>query len=275
LVTTRDSLLDMSAEDRPPSQQAPAPRDQAPAAGQTVCLRKTPRQATSAVAHVAPPPEDDDPLLAFPPYCHTAPRRNSITPDLQRRFIATLAATGIVKQAAKSIGRSLEALYKLRHRPGAEGFAAAWDAALERGVQRLEDCALERALKGTRTPIVSHGQILGWWDKPDNNLLRFLLQHRLSARYGPEAEKPTAAIYRRASEAAMADAQAFIAEQQDFEGDALFALLEHMVENRLAGRSYVSGLDFRGSLREVAEDLRARKAVALAGAADTAADAEE
>ncbi|MCR2833528.1 hypothetical protein [Parerythrobacter lacustris] len=103
--------------------------------------RKTPRQATSAVAHVAPEPEDDDPLLAFAPYCHTAPRRNSITPDLQRRFISTLAATGIVKQAAKSIGRSLEALYKMRHRPGAEGFAAAWDAALERGVQRLEDCA--------------------------------------------------------------------------------------------------------------------------------------
>ncbi|MCR2833527.1 hypothetical protein [Parerythrobacter lacustris] len=114
-----------------------------------------------------------------------------------------------------------------------------------------------------------------WTHKPDNKLLRFLLQHRLSARNGPEAEKPTAAIYRRASEAAMADAQAFIAEQQDLEGDALFALLEHMVENRLAGRSYVFGLDFRGSLREVAEDLRARKALALAGAADTAADAEE
>ena len=147
--------------------------------------RAIPRQATSAVAHVAPSPEDDDPLLAFAPYLHTHPRRNSITPELQRKFVATLAATGIVTQAARSIGKSMEALYKLRHRPGAEGFAAAWDAALERGVQRLEDCALERALKGTPTPIVSGGKLLGTWDKPDNTLLRFLLQYRLPAKYSP------------------------------------------------------------------------------------------
>ncbi|WP_245228529.1 hypothetical protein [Pontixanthobacter sp. CEM42] len=154
----------------------------------SVPTRATPRQATSAVAHVSSPPEDDDPLLAFEPYLHKEPRSNSITPDRQRRFVATLAATGIVKQAAKSIGKSLEALYKLRHRPGAEGFAAAWDAALERGVQRLEDCALERAVQGTSTPIVSGGEILGWWDKPDNALLRFLLRYRLPQKYGPTAE---------------------------------------------------------------------------------------
>ena len=147
------------------------------------------RQATSAVAHSSPPPEEDDPLLGFAPYVHSAPRRNSITPELQRRFVATLAATGIVTQAARSIGKSMEALYKLRARPGAEGFAAAWDAALERGVQRLEDCALERAIKGTPTPIVSGGELLGTWDKPDNNLLRFLLQHRLPQKYGAQAGK--------------------------------------------------------------------------------------
>ncbi|WP_261388951.1 hypothetical protein [Qipengyuania aquimaris] len=151
----------------------------------TESTRKLARQATSAVAHDAPEPEDDDPLLAFAPFIHSHPRRNSITPQLQRRFVATLAATGIVTQAARSVGKSMEALYKLRARPGAEGFAAAWDAALERGVQRLEDCALERALKGTPTPIVSAGKLLGVWDKPDNNLLKFLLQHRLRERYSP------------------------------------------------------------------------------------------
>ncbi|WP_261388519.1 hypothetical protein [Qipengyuania gaetbuli] len=147
--------------------------------------RKIARQATSAVAHIAPEPEEDDPLLTFAPFIHAAPRRNSITPDLQRRFVGTLAATGIVTQAARSIGKSMEALYKLRARPGAEGFAAAWDAALERGVQRLEDCALERALQGTPTPIVSSGKLLGVWHKPDNGLLKFLLQHRLRDRYSP------------------------------------------------------------------------------------------
>jgi hypothetical protein len=107
------------------------------------------RQATSAVAFApVTPPSPDDPLLAFAPYLHKQPRRNSITPDLQRRFVATLAATGLVNQAARSIGRSMEALYKLRARPGAEGFAAAWDEAHYWGLQRIEDCALERVLSG-------------------------------------------------------------------------------------------------------------------------------
>ncbi|WP_432200174.1 hypothetical protein ACRAQ7_11015 [Erythrobacter sp. W53] len=146
-------------------------------------------------------PEDDDPLLQFAPYLHTAPRSNSITPPLQRRFVATLAATGIVKQAARSIGKSLEALYKLRRLPGAEGFAGAWDAALERGVQRLEDCAMERAIRGTPTPIVSQGAILGWWDKPDNHLLQFLLRARLPAPYAREAQLvPGHPVYERLRE---------------------------------------------------------------------------
>jgi hypothetical protein len=92
--------------------------------------RKIPRQATSEVAWEFDPVvvSDSYPLLEFPPYRHKQPRRNSITPDLQRAFVAHLAVTGIVKSAAMHIGRSLEALYKLRARPGAEGFAAAWDA---------------------------------------------------------------------------------------------------------------------------------------------------
>ena len=74
--------------------------------------RKTPRRATSLVAYApAPEPEPDDPLLAFAPYLHPCPRGNSITPDKQRKFIAALAASGIVTQAARSIGKSLEALY--------------------------------------------------------------------------------------------------------------------------------------------------------------------
>ncbi|WP_261320588.1 hypothetical protein [Qipengyuania aquimaris] len=165
----------------------------------TESTRKLARQATSAIAHVAPEPEDDDPLLAFAPFLHSHPRRNSITPQLQRRFVATLAATGIVTQAARSVGKSMEALYKLRARPGAEGFAQAWDAALERGVQRLEDCALERALKGTPTPIVSAGKLLGVWDKPDNNLLKFLLQHRLRERYSPASSRAAVGQNKNAS----------------------------------------------------------------------------
>ena len=117
--------------------------------------RAIPKQATSEVAWEFEPAvvSDEDPLLAFAPYLHKRPRRNSITPDLQRAFVARLAETGIVTAAAVHIGRSLEALYKLRQQPGAEGFAAAWDEALGWGVLRLEDCAIERALaQGRHNP---------------------------------------------------------------------------------------------------------------------------
>ena len=134
--------------------------------------RKTPRQATSEVAWEFTPIDfdPDEPLVRFAPYLHKQPRRNSITPDLQRAFIEHLAYTGIVKSAARHIGRSLEALYKLRQQPGAQGFAAAWDEALGWGVLRLEDCAMERALAE------------GLSNTRANSMLAFVIRHQY-ARY--------------------------------------------------------------------------------------------
>ncbi len=194
--------------------------------------RAVPGQATSAVAFVAPVPGEDDPLLAFEPYLHSHPRKRSITPDVQRAFVAQLAATGIVKQAARHVGRSIEALYRLRHRPGAEGFSAAWDAALDRGVRRLEDCALERAIQGTSTPIVSGGKILGWYDKPDNNLLRFLLQYRLPERYGVQTLKPGNPVYESIRKSVMAE----LAEEEAADEQRVFAEIDEMID-RMKRRS--------------------------------------
>ncbi|WP_247739592.1 hypothetical protein [Qipengyuania flava] len=216
----------------------------------TESTRKIARQATSAVAHVAPEPDADDPLLAFAPFLHKAPRRNSITPDLQRRFVATLAATGIVKLAAKRIGKSLEALYKLRARPGAEGFATAWDAALERGVQRLEDIALERAMLGTRTPIVSGGEILGHWNKPDNALLRFLLQHRLPERYGVHDLKPGHPVYESIRAEVLAEQEPLAGAGEAEVLASLNAKLEHMRANEDA-LAAMDAAEKRERLREV------------------------
>ncbi|HVR92163.1 MAG TPA: hypothetical protein VHG29_13865 [Novosphingobium sp.] len=128
-------------------------------------------------------------MLGFAPYLHKAPRRNSITPERRRGFIACLAATGIVTQAARSIGASLEALYRLRNQPGAEGFASAWEAAIDCGVARLEDCALELAIRGEELPIVSAGQLLGTYRKHNFAHIRFVLSQRRADRYrdtGPD-----------------------------------------------------------------------------------------
>ncbi len=159
------------------------------------CKSARPSRRTSRTAFTDDPPDADDPLLGFAPFIHPAPRRNSITPDRQRAFIAALAASGVVTQAARSIGASLEALYKLRHRLGAEGFAAAWEAALDRGIARLEDCALERAILGEERPVVRGGEVVTTWRRYDTPLMLFLLRQRRRHRYdlpaGFEPEQPS------------------------------------------------------------------------------------
>lgn len=144
-------------------------------------------------------PEADDPLLGFAPYLHSRPRRNSITPDRQRMFIAALAASGIVTQAARTIGASLEALYKLRQMKGAEGFSAAWDMAVDRGMMRLQDCALERAIAGEERPVASQGKVVATYVRHDTALMLFLLRQRMPERYGPVAAdvRPGSALYER------------------------------------------------------------------------------
>ena len=135
------------------------------------------------MAFVGEEPGEDDPLLAFEPYRQVAPRSNSITPARQVRFVMALAASGIVTQAAREVGVSLEALYRLRNKPGAEGFAAAWEAAIDRGMARLEDCALERALRGEERVTYHNGKVVGRWRRYDTQLLIFLLRQRRPERF--------------------------------------------------------------------------------------------
>jgi hypothetical protein len=123
-----------------------------------VCASPRPNRRTSRTAFKGEKPDRGDPLLSFRPYRHKVPRGNLITPDKLVAFIAELAATGVVTQAARAIGVSLEALYKLRYRKGAEGFVKAWEMALDRGIARLEDCALERAMTGVERVFYRGGE---------------------------------------------------------------------------------------------------------------------
>lgn len=164
------------------------------------CRSVRPSRRTSRTAFFEEPPAADDPLLGFAPYLHAAPRRNSITPERQRAFIAALAASGIVTQAARAIGVSLEALYTLRHRKGAEGFSDAWDKAVDRGMMRLEDCALERAIRGEERPVASQGKVVATYTRHDTALMLFLLRQRRASRYGTEDQRevlPGSPLYER------------------------------------------------------------------------------
>lgn len=206
--------------------------------------RKIPRQATSRVAFEVMPPTPDDPLLDFMPVPHVAARSNSITPDVQRAFIAQLAATGIVTQAALHVGKSMEALYKLRQRPGAEGFRAAWDAALDRGVARLEDTALARAIQGEERLILHGGKVVAAERRHNEALVMFFLRTRLPHRYDQQKDiGPDHPVYRKveaayAAEQARIDrdpvARAKTRKSLDIMFGRWFSALEQMWESRLA-----------------------------------------
>ena len=57
-------------------------------------------------------------------------RQDGWTPMRQADFLGRLAETWSVAAAARHVGKSRESAYRLRDKPGAESFAAAWDAIL-------------------------------------------------------------------------------------------------------------------------------------------------
>jgi len=67
------------------------------------------------------------------PLFHPVPvarRADGWKPRRQGDFIGHLAETRSVIEACRRVGMGRESAYRLRKRPGAAGFAAAWDAAL-------------------------------------------------------------------------------------------------------------------------------------------------
>ena len=218
-------------------------------------MASAPRTRTSYMAHRdGEEPDADDPLLGFEPAPHVTPRRNSIGPERQRAFIAHLAACGIVSQAAKHIGASLEALYKLRHKPGAEAFAAAWDAAVDRGVGRIEDGALQRAIEGAERPIVSRGKLLGTYRVLNEALVMFLLRQRRPGRYGATLEpRPGDPIYEKIKRKVLA--KDYADEQEVF--DSIDKLIDDMRERLAANEKLFAELDAADEAAEAGNDLNA------------------
>ena len=107
--------------------------------------------------------------LAFTPVPVRA-RHDGWTVMRQKGFILRLALGGCVTVAAKGVGKTRKSAYRLRERPGAESFAAAWDRAMGWGQDRTIDVGLERALLGERVPIVRDGRCVGERLRYDNRL---------------------------------------------------------------------------------------------------------
>jgi hypothetical protein len=202
----------------------------------------------------------DDPLLGFRPVMHNEPRRNTIVPTRQRAFIAALAECGIVTQAARQIGASTDALYKLRNRPDAEEFRAAWDAAIDRGVMRLEDTALARAMRGEERLVVSGGKVVGTEIRHNDNLVMFFLRNRRGERYAPDwrALKPGHPLYQRIAAEAIARYQAEEEESEEETLRSIDAFFEDIRQRRLANEALAAEMAAEEEAREAERQERAR-----------------
>jgi hypothetical protein len=102
-----------------------------------------------------------------------------------------LAETGSVSAAAAYVGMARETAYRLRRKPGAEGFARAWDIAMRIACDRLGRAApaipelglahlppkvtgdelWRRIVDGRWRPVLRRGKYVGSLHNPDNSAL--------------------------------------------------------------------------------------------------------
>ena len=80
--------------------------------------------------------------------------------------------------------------------PEADSFRAAWDAALDLGVRRIEDAAMDRALYGTEETIHYHGEHVATRRRYNERLVMFILRNRAPERFAEGKPKGLSAMDR-------------------------------------------------------------------------------
>ena len=116
------------------------------------------------------------------------PRANGWTADRQRLFIATLADTGSVAEAARTAGITARSAYRLRSDPRGAAFARAWEAALMTAAGRLTAVAFDRAFIGSPRRLWRDGELVATQTVPSDQMLMFLLRHLQPRLFGAEAD---------------------------------------------------------------------------------------
>ncbi len=111
-------------------------------------------------------------------------RHDGWTPLKQAAFLGALAETWSVAAAGRAVGRSRESAYRLREKPGAESFAAAWDAVLAVRPSRMSTHELlwHRAFYGTLKPVMRGGRFVGTLISPGNDAVLRLYRREMQAR---------------------------------------------------------------------------------------------
>jgi molybdenum-dependent DNA-binding transcriptional regulator ModE len=119
----------------------------------------------------------------------TMPRRALTKQTLSRArevFLSTLAETGQITKAAKAAGVSRVTPYAWR---GADPeFSKAWDAALEKAADMLEDVAIERAANGVLRPVYQGGVKVGTVREYSDGLMALLLKAHKPEKFRERSE---------------------------------------------------------------------------------------
>ena len=146
----------------------------------------------------AAPESDNTPDIEFTPI-PLMPRRDGWTAARQRAFIAALAESGCVSEACAEVGITARSAYRLRERPEAAAFRAAWDHAQSLATVRLTALAFERAIHGSAECFYKDGELVAERRKPSDRLLMWLLAHHDPVTYGwlgkPQKEAPDPSFY--------------------------------------------------------------------------------
>ena len=111
-------------------------------------------------------------------------RHDGWTPQRQHDFIAALAETGCVTEAAATVKVTPRSAYRLRARADANIFRQAWDIALDYAIRNLTDAALARSINGVARPVFYKGEQVGERRYYNERLTQFLLRYRDPVRYG-------------------------------------------------------------------------------------------
>jgi len=182
-----------AAPHAPGSNTASAPQ---PPGSDPAAAPHTPGTAAASPAPVTPPAAANDsgaPLIpAFNPV-PVRPRYDGWTPERQRAFVEHLAETLSVEAAAALVGMSAQGARELRRRPGAQGFAAAWDAALRRGLaERGRAAIIDEAVNGRLVRRFYHGKLVSEERVRSPRLLLSLLEKAERLFAGPGAAESEA-----------------------------------------------------------------------------------
>ncbi len=112
-------------------------------------------------------------------------RADGWTPVRQAIFLGVLVETRCVATAAQTVGMSRESAYRLRDKPGAESFAAAWDQLLatpRESRMSTHDILWHRVEYGKIRPIMRRGRCIEVRTIPDNDAVFQLYRMEMRRR---------------------------------------------------------------------------------------------